>query len=59
MKARIEGVVVLEAVVTENGTVGRVRVKVISGPPQLVAAAIDAVRQWKYERTILNGQLFP
>jgi protein TonB len=28
---------------------------VLSGDPLLAAAAIDAVRQWKYETTLLNG----
>jgi protein TonB len=56
-KAHIEGVVVLEAVVTETGRVEKV--KVISGPQQLVAAAIDAVRKWRYEPTVLNGQPVP
>src|SRR4030095_7328327 len=57
MKGRIEGVVVLEAVVTEKGTVDKV--KVISGPPQLIAAAVDAIHQWRYEPTVLNGQPVP
>ncbi len=53
-RARVEGVVVLEATVTEAGTVNQV--KIISGNPLLVNAAIEAVQQWKYEPTILNGK---
>jgi protein TonB len=57
MKAHIEGVVVLEAVVTETGSVEKV--KVISGPSLLIPAAVDAVHKWRYEPTVLNGQPVP
>jgi len=57
MKAHIEGVVVLEAVVTETGSVEKV--KVISGPSLLIPAAVDAVYKWRYEPTVLNGQPVP
>ena len=50
---RIEGVVVLEATVTEQGHVEKV--KVISGPSALIDAAVRAVQQWQYEPTRLNG----
>lgn len=49
----VSGTVELEAVI---GTDGRIReLKVKSGPPLLVRAAVDAVRQWLYEPTLLNG----
>jgi len=51
--ARISGTVVLEAIVTKAGNVANVRV--ISGPLLLHDAAIQAVRQWRYEPTRLNG----
>jgi periplasmic protein TonB len=54
IKARIEGVVVLEATVTERGDVADI--KVISGPPTLIPAAIKAVEEWKYEPTLINGR---
>jgi TonB family protein len=54
IKARIEGVVVLEATVTERGDVADI--KVISGPPMLIPAAIKAVGEWKYEPTLFNGR---
>lgn len=54
ISARIEGVVVLEATVTEQGDVADV--KVISGPPMLIPAAIKAVEEWKYEPTLINGR---
>ena len=52
-KARVSGVVVLEATLTEQGTVEQIRV--VSGHPLLVDAAIEAVKQWQYEPTLLNG----
>jgi protein TonB len=39
---------------TKNGTVEQL--EVISGHPLLVQAALDAVRQWKYQPTTLNGE---
>jgi protein TonB len=53
-RARVEGVVVLEATVTPQGSVDKV--KVISGPALLVEPAVEAVSRWKYEPTYLNGQ---
>jgi protein TonB len=52
--ARIGGKVELMGVL---GTDGRIHeIKVISGHPLLVKAAVDAVMQWVYRPTILNGQ---
>ncbi len=53
-RANVQGVVILEATVTEEGAVDKV--KVISGPPMLVGAAVEAISRWKYEPTYLNGQ---
>ena len=47
------GTVVLEALVGEDGSVRDV--KVVSGPPLLRGAAIDAVRRWRYRPFRLNG----
>jgi periplasmic protein TonB len=55
--ARVEGVVVLEATINEKGNV--IDVKVLSGPPELIPAAIKAVQEWKYEPTFINGQAVP
>ena len=55
--AHIEGVVMVEATVTAEGTVEKV--KVLSGPPQLTEAASDAVSHWRYQPTYLNGQAVP
>jgi protein TonB len=49
-----EGTVVIEAILDETGNV--VEMKVISGHGLLIPAAIEAVRQWKYEPTYLNDQ---
>jgi periplasmic protein TonB len=52
-QARVAGTVVLEAIVTADGKVAEI--KVISGHPLLVDAAINCVKQWEYEPTLLNG----
>jgi protein TonB len=52
--ARLQGVVVLEAVIARDGTVDSLRV--VSGNPLLTPAALDAVRQWKYQPTMLNRE---
>ena len=49
---RTQGVVVLEAVISKDGSIDSLRV--ISGPPLLIQAALDAVKQWKYRPTMLN-----
>jgi protein TonB len=51
--ARVNGTVVLEATLTVDGTVDEIRV--ISGHPLLIDAAIACVKQWQYEPTYLNG----
>jgi periplasmic protein TonB len=54
IKARSSGIVKLEAIIDEEGNV--TDIKVLSGPPLLVNAAVEAVRQWKYSPTILSGE---
>jgi protein TonB len=54
VKARVSGPVELEGII---GTDGRIRdLHALSGNPLLVPAAIEAVRQWVYEPTLLNGK---
>jgi periplasmic protein TonB len=53
-RERIEGIVVLMAVIGKDGTVRDVRVE--SGLPVLAQAAIEAVKQWRYRPYLLNGQ---
>jgi len=48
-----QGVVKLEAYISAEGSIRNLRV--VSGPPLLVNAALDAVRQWRYQPTLLNG----
>ena len=52
-QSRVEGVVILEAIIDERGNVDHVRV--LRSRPLLDQAAIDAVRAWKYTPTLLNG----
>ncbi len=53
-QARIQGSVVLQAVISKDGTIQGLRL--ISGHPMLAPAAIDAVKQWRYKPYILNGE---
>jgi len=52
--AGIQGTVVLEATISRTGTIEGLRV--ISGPPMLRQAAMDAVKSWRYKSYLLNGQ---
>jgi periplasmic protein TonB len=52
--AGVQGVVLLEAVISKEGSIKDVRV--ISGHPLLTQAAADAVRTWRYRPTLLNGE---
>jgi periplasmic protein TonB len=52
-QARITGVVVLHAIIAKDGTISQL--EVISGHPLLVQAALDAVKQWRYQPEVLNG----
>jgi TonB family protein len=52
--ANIQGTVVLKATISRNG--GIENLVVVSGPPMLQAAALDAVRTWQYKPYLLNGQ---
>ena len=55
--ARVSGVVILEATIDEEGNVRDARV--LRSIPLLDRAAIDAVRQWRFTPTMLNGQVIP
>jgi protein TonB len=52
--ARVQGSVVLAAVISKNGTIDNLTL--ISGHPMLVPAALQAVSQWRYRPYILNGE---
>ena len=53
-QGRISGVVRLNAVIGKDGTVEQL--SVASGHPLLIRAAVDAVSQWRYRPTLLNGE---
>ena len=53
-QARIQGTVVLNVVITKSGDIGTVRL--VSGHPALAPAAIEAVKQWKYQPYLSNGE---
>lgn len=53
-QARIQGTVRLTGIISREGQIVNLRVE--SGHPLLVGAALDAVRQWIYRPTLLNGQ---
>ena len=53
-QAHIQGQVQIDAVLDEQGNV--IDMKVVSGPPLLYQAALDALKKWKYEPTYLNDQ---
>ena len=52
-QARIQGLVLLRAIISKEGTIENLQV--VSGHPLLVQAAVDAVRQWRYRPYVLNG----
>lgn len=52
-RARVSGVVQLSAVIAKDGTVQQLNV--VSGPPLLIQAALDAVKQWVYQPTMVGG----
>jgi protein TonB len=53
-QARIQGVVKLSAIISKDGTVQHL--EVISGHPLLVPSALEAVKPWVYQPTLLNGE---
>jgi protein TonB len=57
LAARKEGLVILEALIAEDGTVRDV--KVLRRAPLFEESAIAAVRQWRFSPTLLNGEPVP
>jgi TonB family protein len=53
----VEGVVVLDAVILTDGSLGNLRLAndLVEVDPRLVSAAAEAIRFWRYEPTLLNG----
>jgi protein TonB len=52
--AHLRGTVVLHCIIGTDGSTQQVEYK--SGPPLLMKAAMDAVRQWRYQPTLLDGR---
>ena len=52
-RVRIQGVVRLHALISKEGTIEDL--KVVSGHPLLFPSALEAVKQWAYQPTLLNG----
>ena len=55
LEAGLQGKVVVEAVVGVDGRVVRTRALTMEAHPDFAKAAVEAVRQWRYEPTLLNG----
>ena len=53
-QARIQGMVRFNAVIGQDGTIQNLTL--VSGHPLLVPSATEAVRQWVYQPTLLNGE---
>ena len=53
-QARISGTVRLHAIIAKDGSV--IQLEIVQGHPLLVQSALDAVRQWRYQPTLLNGE---
>src|SRR5271156_626869 len=53
-QARIQGVVVLQALIGKDGTITNLHV--VSGHPMLTNAALEAVKEWRYKPYYLNGE---
>lgn len=51
--AHVSGTVVLHAIISKDGSIQELQY--VSGPPLLMKAAMDAVKEWKYRPTMLNG----
>jgi TonB family protein len=57
LSAGVQGVVAIEATIDETGSVTEARV--LKSVPELDDAALEAVRQWKYTPTLMNGAAVP
>lgn len=54
VQMHLQGTVILHAIISREGTI--TSLVVVGGHPLLVEAALDAVRQWRYRPTILDGE---
>jgi TonB family protein len=51
---QVEGTVILRGVIRKDGLIGDL--KPISGPEELIPAAVDAVQQWQFTPYVIKGQ---
>jgi protein TonB len=51
--AHVSGTVVLHAIISKDGSIQELQY--VSGPPLLMKSAMDAVKEWRYKPTMLNG----
>jgi protein TonB len=54
VQTKKEGTVVLHALISRDGRI--TSLEVVSGSPLLIGAALEAVQQWRYRPTMLNGE---
>lgn len=54
LQARLQGVVTFTAIIARDGTIQQLQL--VSGHPLFIQAATEAVRQWRYRPTLLNGE---
>ena len=52
--AHVSGTVILHAIISKDGSIQELQY--VSGPPLLMKAAMDAVKEWRYKPTMLNGE---
>ncbi len=52
--AHVSGTVLLHAIIAKDGSIQELQY--VSGPPLLMRAAMDAVHEWRYQPTLLNGE---
>jgi periplasmic protein TonB len=52
--AHVSGTVLLHAIIAKDGSIQELQY--VSGPPLLMRAAMDAVHEWRYQPTMLNGE---
>ena len=53
-KKNVTGTVHLRVIISRDGTIKQI--EVVYGPQMLIQSALDCVRQWRYEPTLLNGR---
>ncbi|MGC4056007.1 MAG: TonB family protein [Paludibaculum sp.] len=54
LQTRQQGTVVFTAIIARDGTIQNLQL--VSGHPMFIQAATDAVKQWRYRPTLLNGE---